>query len=258
MRRLSGVVLAGAILLLPAFSQNALAAQQAAPQKFTMEGDLALWSVSIRPDKTADYEQVLAKVKEALTKSHGARGQAAAGRLEGHQGREADAGRQHRLHPRDHAGGGRRLQHPAGVVRDLHRPDGAEDVSTTCIAARSSATWASAREVSRSTCRSEGASGTGRRKSRYDESHGRGMPTFVALCVFRETQLMRVGSALAAAVLLNVGLASAQAPVTPGLPPPQAVPPTQSAPAPGPGAADARPRRRRLGCPPRRRPPCPC
>jgi len=46
---------------------------------------------------------------------------------------------------------------------------------------------------------------------------------------------MQVGSALAAAVLLNVGLASAQAPVTPGLPPPQVVPPTQSAPAPAPG-----------------------
>jgi hypothetical protein len=34
-----------------------------------LEGDLALWSVSIRPDKTADYEQILTKVKEALTKS---------------------------------------------------------------------------------------------------------------------------------------------------------------------------------------------
>ena len=69
MRRLSGVLLAGAILLLPALSQNATAAQQAAPQKFTLDGDLALWSVSIRPDKTADYEAVLNKVKEALTKS---------------------------------------------------------------------------------------------------------------------------------------------------------------------------------------------
>jgi hypothetical protein len=70
MRRLSGVILAGAMLVLPALSTNAQAAQQAAaaPQKFTMDGDLALWSVSIRPDKTADYEQVLGKVKEALTK----------------------------------------------------------------------------------------------------------------------------------------------------------------------------------------------
>lgn len=71
MRRLSGVVMAGAILLLLAFSQNsfAQAAPQAAPQKFTMEGDLALWSVAIRPDKTGDFEQVMAKVKDALTKS---------------------------------------------------------------------------------------------------------------------------------------------------------------------------------------------
>jgi hypothetical protein len=68
MRRLSGVLLAGAMLLLPAMTQNVLAAQ-AAPQKFTLDGDLALWSVSIRPDKTADYESVLNKVKEALTKS---------------------------------------------------------------------------------------------------------------------------------------------------------------------------------------------
>jgi hypothetical protein len=69
MRRLSGVLLAGAILVLPALSTSALAAQQAAPQKFTLEGDLALWSVAINPDKTADYEQVLAKVKEVLMKS---------------------------------------------------------------------------------------------------------------------------------------------------------------------------------------------
>ena len=69
MRRLSGVLLAGAILLAGALSQNALAARQAAPQKFTLEGELALWSVSIRPDKAADYEQILGKVKEALQKS---------------------------------------------------------------------------------------------------------------------------------------------------------------------------------------------
>ena len=78
MRRLSGVLLAGAVLLLPAFSHTAIAQDAAAPaaapaapapQKFTMDGDVALWSVSIRPDKTADYEQVMNKVKEVLTKS---------------------------------------------------------------------------------------------------------------------------------------------------------------------------------------------
>jgi hypothetical protein len=66
MRRLSGVVLAGALLLLPAFSQNFGVHAQ---QKLTMDGDLALLSVAIRPDKTGDYEKVLLKVKEALTKS---------------------------------------------------------------------------------------------------------------------------------------------------------------------------------------------
>ena len=66
MRRFSPVVLAGALLLFPAFSF----AQTPAPaQKLTFEGDTALWSVAIRPDKTADFEQVLAKLREALAKS---------------------------------------------------------------------------------------------------------------------------------------------------------------------------------------------
>ena len=71
MRRLSGVVLAGAILMLPAFSQYA-GVQAQAPQKLTMEGDLALWSVAIRPDKTADFEKIMGKIKEALSKSEAA------------------------------------------------------------------------------------------------------------------------------------------------------------------------------------------
>jgi len=68
MRRLSGVLLAGAILVLPAFSQSAYA-QAAAPQKFTMDGELSLWSVAINGDKTADYEKILARVKDVLGKS---------------------------------------------------------------------------------------------------------------------------------------------------------------------------------------------
>ena len=67
MRRLSGILLAGAILVLPAFSQNASA--QAAPTKFTMDGELSLWSVAINADKTADYEKILARVKDVLGKS---------------------------------------------------------------------------------------------------------------------------------------------------------------------------------------------
>lgn len=68
MRRLIGVCVAGAVLMLPAFVQQAgLLAQ--APQKTTIEGDVALLNYAIRPDKTADYEQFLAKLKEALSKS---------------------------------------------------------------------------------------------------------------------------------------------------------------------------------------------
>lgn len=68
MRLLSGIVVAGALLVAPVFTQSAFA-QAAAPQKFTMEGDVALWSVSIRPDKTSDYEQILGRVKTELAKS---------------------------------------------------------------------------------------------------------------------------------------------------------------------------------------------
>ena len=58
MRRLSGFVLAGAILLLPAFSQGHGAAYAQAASALTFDGDTALWSISIKPDKTADFEQI--------------------------------------------------------------------------------------------------------------------------------------------------------------------------------------------------------
>jgi hypothetical protein len=67
MRRLSGVLLAGAMLLLPAFSQNGFAQQ--APQKLTFDGDAVIWMVTVKPDKTADFEAVLAALKDALQKS---------------------------------------------------------------------------------------------------------------------------------------------------------------------------------------------
>ena len=67
MRRLSGLVFAGAMLILPAFAQPAVAQQ--APQKFTISGDMAVLMVSVKGDKTADYEQVLGRLKDALMKS---------------------------------------------------------------------------------------------------------------------------------------------------------------------------------------------
>lgn len=69
MRRLSGLLVAGALMLLPLFSQGDLRAAEQAAQKLTFDGDTALWTVAIRPDKTADFEKLMARVKEALNKS---------------------------------------------------------------------------------------------------------------------------------------------------------------------------------------------
>jgi hypothetical protein len=71
MRRLSGVLLACTLVLLPAFSHGALHAAQA-PQKTTFTGELVMWAFAINPDKTGDYEQVIAKLKDALMKSEAA------------------------------------------------------------------------------------------------------------------------------------------------------------------------------------------
>lgn len=85
MRFLSGTVMAGALLMLPAFSigsigftaaaapapQEAAAGQatQAAAQTLTFDGEIALWSVAIKEDKTADFEAVMNLLKAALLKS---------------------------------------------------------------------------------------------------------------------------------------------------------------------------------------------
>jgi predicted outer membrane lipoprotein len=70
MRRLSGVLLACAIVVIPALSHghgDLLA--QTAPQKTLFTGDVVIQAFSINPDKTADYEQIITKLKEALSKS---------------------------------------------------------------------------------------------------------------------------------------------------------------------------------------------
>jgi hypothetical protein len=89
MRRLSGVVLAGAMVMLPAFSQSAsaqaapaaqqpaaeqaagqpAAEQKPAVQKLTYEGDTVIIAYQTNAGKDADYEQVIAKLKDALAKS---------------------------------------------------------------------------------------------------------------------------------------------------------------------------------------------
>lgn len=41
----------------------------AAQTAFTIDGDSALWTVAIKPDKTQDFENVMARLREALRKS---------------------------------------------------------------------------------------------------------------------------------------------------------------------------------------------
>ena len=69
MRRLSGFLLAGAILLLPAFHGDGGVRAQGQAQALTFDGDTAILTVAIKPDKTADFEQIMADVRGALMKS---------------------------------------------------------------------------------------------------------------------------------------------------------------------------------------------
>ena len=68
MRRLSGLLLAGAIMLLPAFSQGH-GGVRAQSQALTFDGDTAIVTVAIKPDKTAEFEQIMNDVRAALMKS---------------------------------------------------------------------------------------------------------------------------------------------------------------------------------------------
>ena len=61
-----GVALSAVMVAAPAFAQDA--APPAAPV-LALDGDAATITVLIKPDKTAEFEAVLAKVKEALAKS---------------------------------------------------------------------------------------------------------------------------------------------------------------------------------------------
>ena len=67
MRRLSGYLLAGAMLMLPAL--NGDGAVYAQEKTLTFDGDTAILTVAIKPDKTADFEQIMKDVSAALMKS---------------------------------------------------------------------------------------------------------------------------------------------------------------------------------------------
>jgi hypothetical protein len=61
------LVTASVVVALAATS--AVAQNASAPQKLTFAGDVALWTVAIKPDKTAAFEQIMARVRDALAKS---------------------------------------------------------------------------------------------------------------------------------------------------------------------------------------------
>ena len=75
MRRLSGVLLACAMFLVPAFTHgHGDLFAQSAPNKTTFTGDVVIQAFAINPDKTADYEKVIAQLKDALSKSEAPEG----------------------------------------------------------------------------------------------------------------------------------------------------------------------------------------
>ena len=68
------IVFVGSLSIVSAQEHGSAAAQEQAsapahPPPFTMSGDIALWTVAVKPDKTADFERVLAKLRNALSHS---------------------------------------------------------------------------------------------------------------------------------------------------------------------------------------------
>jgi hypothetical protein len=71
-RRYQGVWILATFLALIAAYRSGEAAQNTADHQnkgLVLSGDMALWTVAIKPDKTADFERVLARVRDALQKS---------------------------------------------------------------------------------------------------------------------------------------------------------------------------------------------
>lgn len=74
MRRLSGLVVAGALIVLPVFTlsshaQDAAQPAASAPQKTLYTTDSVITIYSVNPGKEADYEKVMATLRDALAKS---------------------------------------------------------------------------------------------------------------------------------------------------------------------------------------------
>lgn len=53
----------------PVGAQQPTTPQTPAVQQLTFPGEVALWTVAIKPDKTSAFEQIMTRVREALAKS---------------------------------------------------------------------------------------------------------------------------------------------------------------------------------------------
>jgi hypothetical protein len=56
-------------MVLPTFAPGSRTVHAQAPQKLTFTGEMVLLAHSVPADKTGDYEQIVAKLKDALSKS---------------------------------------------------------------------------------------------------------------------------------------------------------------------------------------------
>ena len=68
MRRLSGLILAGALIMAPALFQGH-GTTLAQGDEITFTGDMVLWAFEVRANRTADYEKVIATLRDSLSKS---------------------------------------------------------------------------------------------------------------------------------------------------------------------------------------------
>jgi hypothetical protein len=58
------------LLVLPSALSYARQADNGASPGLTFEGDTALWTMAIKPEKTADFEKVMTRLRDALTQSN--------------------------------------------------------------------------------------------------------------------------------------------------------------------------------------------
>ena len=68
-RNMTALLLLATPIIVPAGVATQDQPAAAAHQKLTFEGDTALWTVAIKPDKTADFEATVTKLSEALKTS---------------------------------------------------------------------------------------------------------------------------------------------------------------------------------------------